>query len=197
MSCVPSSSWLLHLQQKPNWGALFLNAQEAKVFQLVLAEELRHPQPPTPIHIDNTTTVGIVNNTIKCQRSRSIKIRYFWLLDGETQQYFKFYYQHILQNLGDYPSKHHTADIHQHIRPYYVHMGNSLTLLPRAMKPSTHWGCAEILGDPYSKKSPLPSIGTSPCLAASTKDTSYRVLGQPRIHQRHTTYNNPTRILAQ
>ena len=45
-------------------GALFLNAQEAKVIRLVLAE-LGHPQPPTPIHIDNTTTVGIVNNTIK------------------------------------------------------------------------------------------------------------------------------------
>jgi hypothetical protein len=47
-------------------GALFLNAQEAKVFRLVLAE-LGHPQPPMPIHIDNTTTVGIVNNTIKRQ----------------------------------------------------------------------------------------------------------------------------------
>jgi hypothetical protein len=45
-------------------GALFLNTQEAKVIRLVL-EELGHPQPPTPIHIDNTTTVGIVNNTIK------------------------------------------------------------------------------------------------------------------------------------
>jgi hypothetical protein len=45
-------------------GALFLNAQEAKVLRLTLAE-LGHPQPPTPIHIDNTTTVGIVNNTIK------------------------------------------------------------------------------------------------------------------------------------
>ncbi len=49
-------------------GALFLNAQEAKVIWLVI-EELGHPQPPTPIHIDNITTVGIVNNTIKKQRS--------------------------------------------------------------------------------------------------------------------------------
>jgi hypothetical protein len=40
--------------------ALFLNAQEAKVIQLVL-KELGHPQPPTPIHIDNTTIVGIIN----------------------------------------------------------------------------------------------------------------------------------------
>jgi hypothetical protein len=31
-------------------GALFLNAQDAKVFRLVLAE-LGHPQPPTPIHM--------------------------------------------------------------------------------------------------------------------------------------------------
>ncbi len=45
-------------------GALSLNAQEAKVLRLIL-EELGHPQPPTPIHVDNTTTVGIVNNTIK------------------------------------------------------------------------------------------------------------------------------------
>jgi hypothetical protein len=49
-------------------GALFLNAQEAKVLRLVL-EELGHPQPPAPIHINNTTTVGIVNNTIKRQWS--------------------------------------------------------------------------------------------------------------------------------
>jgi len=42
-----------------------------------------------------------------------MEMQYFWLLDGETQQYFKFYYQPSLENLGDYPSKHHTADIHQ------------------------------------------------------------------------------------
>jgi hypothetical protein len=57
-------------------GALFLNAQEAKVIRLDL-EELGHPQPPTPIHIDNTTTVGIVNNTIKRQRSQAMEMRYF------------------------------------------------------------------------------------------------------------------------
>jgi hypothetical protein len=47
-------------------SALFLNAQEAKVMRICL-KELGHPQPPTPIHIDNTTTVGNVNNTIKRQ----------------------------------------------------------------------------------------------------------------------------------
>jgi hypothetical protein len=65
-------------------GALSLNVQEAKVLQLILAE-LSHPQPPTPKHIDNTTTVGIVNNTIKRQRSQAMEMRYFWLLDGKSQ----------------------------------------------------------------------------------------------------------------
>jgi hypothetical protein len=90
-------------------GALFFNAQEAKVLRLTL-DKLGHPQLPTNIHINNTTTVGIVNNTIKWQRSRAMEMRYFWLLDGKTQQYVKFYYQPSQENLGYYPSKHHRAD---------------------------------------------------------------------------------------
>jgi hypothetical protein len=54
-------------------GALFLNVQEAKVLCLILVE-LGHPQTPTPIHIDNTTAVGIVNNTIKQQRSQAMEM---------------------------------------------------------------------------------------------------------------------------
>jgi hypothetical protein len=50
---------------------------------------------------------------------------------------------------------------------------------------------AEILGDPYSKKSPLPSIGR---LAVSPNTSSYQVLGQPRILQRHITRSNHPRI---
>ena len=67
-------------------GALFINAKEAKIIRIILSE-LGHPQPPTPIHVDNTTAVGIVNNTIKRQHSRSMEMRYFWLLDQEAQKY--------------------------------------------------------------------------------------------------------------
>jgi hypothetical protein len=145
---------------KAELGALFLNAQETKALHLTLAK-LGHPQPPTPILIDNTTTVSIVNNTTKHQCSRAMEMRYFWLLDGKTQQNFKFYYQPGQENLGDYPSKHYTANIHQHVQSYYVHTDKSPTLLPRALKPSIWQGCAKILGDPYSKKSPLPHIGNT------------------------------------
>jgi hypothetical protein len=158
-------------------GALFLNAQEAKVLRLTLLE-LGHPQPPTPILINNTATVGIVNNTIKCQCSRAMEMQYFWLLDGKTQKYFKFYYQPGQENLGDYPSKHHMADIHQHVRPYYVHTDKSPAVLPQALKPSIWGGCAKILGDPYSKKSPLPRIGAIPCLPVSPSIPSHQILDQ-------------------
>jgi len=145
-------------------GALFLNAQQAKIIRLML-EELGHPQPPTPIHIDNTTTVGIVNNTIKRQKSRAMEMRYFWLLCQEAQKNFEFIHQPGQENLGDYPSKNHMGDIHQHVRPYYVHMSNSPTELPRAPKPSSRRGCAKRLADPYHKKTPLPSLSSTECLA--------------------------------
>ena len=138
-------------------GALFLNAKQAKIIRTTL-EELGHPQPPTPIHIDNSTTVGIVNSTIKRQKSRSMEMRYWWLLDQEAQRLFTFHQHPGQENLGDYPSKHHTGDIHQHVRPYYVHMNNSPTHLPRAQMPRTRRGCAGILGDGYRKKVPLPSV---------------------------------------
>jgi hypothetical protein len=50
-------------------GALFLNCKQAMtIFRLTL-EEMGHPQPPTPIDCDNSTAVGIANNTVKWQRS--------------------------------------------------------------------------------------------------------------------------------
>ena len=64
-------------------GALSLNAQEARIIRLTLME-MGHPQPPTPMHTDNSTCVGIVNNTIMRQRSRAMEMRYFWLLDQAT-----------------------------------------------------------------------------------------------------------------
>ena len=151
-------------------GALFLNTREAKVLRLIL-HELGHQQPPTTIHVDNTTAVGIVNSTIKRQRSRAFEMRYFYLLDQAVQKYFKFEYQPGQENMGDYPTKHHTAAIHQHVRPWYIHTQDSPRLLPRAMKPSSRRGCAETLGDPYLRQVPLPRIPKNRDQQAYPKDT--------------------------
>ena len=77
-----------------------------------------------------------------------------------VQQILRFYYQPGQESLGDYPSKHHSGEIHQHVRPYYVHMNNSPTVLPRAAKPSTQRGCAETLADPYKGKIPLHRVNS-------------------------------------
>ena len=138
-------------------GALFLNAQEARILRLTLAE-MGHPQPPTPVHVDNSTCIGIVNNTIKRQQSRAMEMRYFWLLDQQVQKFFSFQYHPGQENLGDYPSKAHTGAVHQHVRPWYIHVNNSPRELPRALRPSSRRGCVETLGDPYNKRTPLPSV---------------------------------------
>ena len=52
-------------------GALLLNLKEGKTLRLTLME-LGHTQPPTPIHCDNITATGIINDSMKKQRSRSI-----------------------------------------------------------------------------------------------------------------------------
>ena len=116
------------------------------------------PSHPTPIHIDNSTCVGIVNNTQKRTRSRAMENKYFWLLDGEAQEQFKFHLHPGQENLGDYLSKAHTGAIHQHVRPFYLHTDKSPTTLPRAAPPSSRRGCAENLDDPYYKRVPLPRI---------------------------------------
>jgi hypothetical protein len=74
---------------KSELGVLFLNSKEAKIMCLTL-EELGHPQSATPVHIDNSTTVGIVNNTIKRQKSRSMERITFGALMGPYKNYLIF-----------------------------------------------------------------------------------------------------------
>ena len=136
-------------------GALYINAHEAVPIRNML-EEMGHPQPPSPIHIDNSTAVGIVNNTIKRQRSRAMEMRYFWLLDQAAEALFKFAYHPGLENLGDYPSKLHPAHHHTKV---HLHMRESPTLLPQAVKPSLRRGCVDKLNaDSYGTKNPLPHL---------------------------------------
>ena len=115
-------------------GALFLNMREGRVFRLTL-EELGHPQPPTPVHADNETAVGIVNGTIKRQRSRMFEMRYFYCCDQVDKGYFAVIWTPGLENLADYLSKHHAGVHHRTVRPIYLHCKNSPRVLQRAPTP--------------------------------------------------------------
>jgi hypothetical protein len=104
-------------------------------------QEWDHPQPATPIHIDNSTTVGIVNNTVKRQKMRSMEMHYFWLLDGQTQNFF-------------------LSSTHRQVRPLFLHTNKSPRVLLRAKMPSEQRGCVKKPEHTYLRsihKSALPS----------------------------------------
>jgi len=105
------------LAAKAELGALFLNCKEG-IFVLLTLEELGHPQPRTPVHCDNATTVGIANNTVKWQQSRLMDIRYFWVGDKEAQDIYKIKWHPGQENRADYQSKHHIGSHYLAFRPW-------------------------------------------------------------------------------
>ena len=71
-------------------GASFLAAQKAIPLRTCL-EELGHPQPLTPIQVDNTIAIGFANKTIKQKRSKSVDTRFYWLQDRCEQGQFHIF----------------------------------------------------------------------------------------------------------
>ena len=65
-----------------------MNAREGEIMRLALTE-MKHPQPATPIHTDNTNADGTGNETVKQQCSRDMDMRYYWIVDQSDQGYFK------------------------------------------------------------------------------------------------------------
>jgi hypothetical protein len=117
-------------------AGIYLNAQEG-VSERNCLIEMGHPQPPTPIRTDNTTARGIVTGTIKQKRSKAIDMRFYWLKDRYEQKQFDFIWGPGIENLGDYPTKHHTGTHHSVVRPIYLYV--------KDISPSTLQGCVKLL----------------------------------------------------
>jgi hypothetical protein len=101
------------------FGALFLNAQDATVLCTTLAE-LGHPQPATTIQTDNECAMGIANDTVKQKRSKAIDMRFYWVRDRVRQGQFIVHWKRGPTNLADYFTKHHPPSVHREIRPTYL-----------------------------------------------------------------------------
>ena len=140
-------------------GALFYNCQNGKIHRLTL-EELGHTQPPTPIHCDNETAVGIANNTVKKQRSRAMEMRYFWIVDQVAQKQFNIAWHPGQENLADYFTKHFDSKHHQQARPWYIWDKDSQQYLPRALAPRSLKGCIRECPSGYTRNIPLPRLRT-------------------------------------
>eukprot|EP00957_Ditylum_brightwellii_P140161 10680087-Ditylum_brightwellii.AAC.1 len=68
-------------------GALYSNARKGEELRLALTE-MGHPQLPTPVLTDNSTTCGIINITVKQRRTRAIDMRFYWVRNRYAQGHF-------------------------------------------------------------------------------------------------------------
>jgi hypothetical protein len=114
-------------------GACFQNAQTAAPLQITFME-LGHKQLVTPLRTDNSTAFGILNETIKQKRSKSMDMKYYWLQDRVRQKQYDVYWRPGKDNLDDYHTKHHAAQHHQDMRPIMLHQANSLNILRGCVK---------------------------------------------------------------
>jgi hypothetical protein len=109
-------------------GACFQNAQSGAPLRVTLTE-LGHIQPTTPLRTDNSTAVCILNETIKQKKSKAMDMRYHWLTDRVGRKQFDVYWPPGRENLGDYHTKHHSAQHHTDMRGLILHQANSLRVL--------------------------------------------------------------------
>ena len=132
--------WAVASAAEAELGALFLNCKEGQVMRTIL-EEMGHEQPTTPVHCDNATAIGIAKKTIKCLRSKSMEMTFFWIIDQAKWGRFWIRWDPGLENLGDYQSNHHVGSHQLNVRSWYIQMKDSPTLLPRILAPQSMRGC--------------------------------------------------------
>ena len=71
-------------------GTIFFNGQEAVPIRTTL-DEMRWPQPPIPVQVDNSTATGISNRQIKQKISKTFDMRFYWICDIIAQKQFNVY----------------------------------------------------------------------------------------------------------
>jgi hypothetical protein len=114
-------------------GACFHNAQSGASLRVTLAE-LGHIQPPTPLCTDNSTAFRILNEIIKQKISKAMDMIYHWITDRVSQKQFDVYWRPGGENLGDYHTKHHSAQHQKDMRGLILHQANSLQILRGCVK---------------------------------------------------------------
>jgi hypothetical protein len=140
-------------------GACFHNAQSGAPLRVTLTE-LGQKQPPTPLRTDNSTAFGILNETIKQKRSKAMDMRYHWLTERVRQKQFDVYWRPGRENLGDYHTKHHSAQYHKDMRHFILHEANNLQVLR---------GCDKLLPLPQPPVRARTDARTNPSAQRATQ----------------------------
>ena len=105
--------------------ASYKNGTTATPMQIELTE-MGHPQPRTPIQVDNNEAVNFANDEPKQKRTKAIEMRFYWIKDRPKQKQFMIYWSPGNRNLGDYHRKNHPPAHHRLVHPIYLNGGVSL-----------------------------------------------------------------------
>jgi hypothetical protein len=140
-------------------GTCFHNAQGGAPLRVTLTE-LGHTQPPTDRRTDDSTALGIVNETIEQKRSKAMDMRYHWLTDRVRKNQIDVYWSHGRENLADYHTKHHSAQHQKDMRHLILHDANNLEVLR---------GCYKLLPLPHSLVRARMNARTNPSAQRATQ----------------------------
>ena len=110
---------VMSLAAEAELGALYINSRAA-IPQRHLLEEMGHPQPPTPIQIDNSTALGVVTKTMQPKQTKAMNMRFHWLRCRTNQKQFRTYWRAGTTNNGDYVTKLHEPIHHVTMCPVYL-----------------------------------------------------------------------------
>ena len=107
------------------YGGLFVNARIGIPMRIAL-NEMGHKQLATPIITDNSTALGIANDTIKQRHSKAMNMRFHYIRDQVKEKNFTVTWQPGETNAADYFTKHHTHKHHQKMRSKYLCEANMI-----------------------------------------------------------------------
>ena len=97
----------------------YLNCKAALPLRITL-EEMGHPQPKTPVIVDNTSTQGLMTNAMTPKKSKSYDLRVNWLKCRDAQKQFNLIWAPGPDNRADYHTKTHPVHKYKHKRKAYV-----------------------------------------------------------------------------
>jgi hypothetical protein len=87
------------------YGAAYRAGRHAVWFRIIAAALGFKQDGPTIIYVDNTTAVGLANNTLKIARTKAIDMRFHWLRDRVRQGQLKVLHIPGTQQLADFFTK--------------------------------------------------------------------------------------------
>ena len=90
----------------------YLNCKAALPLRIAL-EEMGHPQPKTPVIVDNTTAQGLIKGTMTAKKAKGYDMRMAWLKCRQAQKHFDLIWNPGKNNKGDYHTK--THPLHEYV----------------------------------------------------------------------------------